>query len=232
MKKLLCILLLFLSIGCQQKNSISKNEITVEQTNCKTFHIYHEFSDIFDAIEISYENDKDIYLENVEVDYIDREQNRLLVILKNDDDKKFSAWIQLKEIPAHIQQNISVKISSLIEDSFPPILDSIKIYETSNDGQYTYYDEYSNVFEGAIAECSDQDKYYFEKVEIIDFDRKNNRAFVTLRNPQNKKCSAFISLKELPQNVPRYANITVTSFVKESFPPTLSGIKIEPYTEK
>lgn len=231
MKKWACAIIVILMTGCQQDKTI-QNEIKTEQTDCQTFHTYQEFSNIYEAAKIKYGNDENNYFENVEVDFIDKEQNRLLVILRNPEDKRYSAWVQLKELPSYIPKIINIKVGPFIKESFPPILDGIEIYETLNDDKYTYYYEYSNIFEDAIVECNDQEKYHFQKVEVINFDRKNNLVLVTLRNSQNKRCSAYVAFQELPWNVPRYANITVGPFIRESFPPILDGIEIEPYTEK
>lgn len=87
------------------------------------------------------------------------------------------------------------------------------------------YQEYSNIFEGAIVECGKEERYYFEKVQVVYIDRQNNKILVTLRNPENKRCSAFVSYKELPQNIPEYVNITVGPVVRQTLPPILDGIE-------
>lgn len=228
MKKISICIMMILLVGCQQSTA----SLQTEQTKRQTFHTYQEFSNIYEAAEVKCGNDENYYFENVEVDYIDKEQNKLLVILRNSENKRYSAWVQFEELPTYIPKNINIKVGPFIKESLPPILDGIEIYEKSNNHQYTYYHEYDNLFEGAIVECGKQEKYYFQKVEVIDFDRENNKALVTLRNSQDKKYSAYIQFDELPWNVPRYANITVGSSVLETFPPILEGMKIEPYTEK
>ena len=83
------------------------------------------------------------------------------------------------------------------------------------------YQEYSNIFEGASRKCGNSDTYYFENVEVIDINRENNRLFVTLRNHENKRYSAFIQYKQLPDFIPKKIDVVVSSFVKQSLPPIL-----------
>lgn len=100
---------------------------------------------------------------------------------------------------------------------------------TVQNQSFEFYNEYSQIFEDAIAICGEKEEYYFKNIEVIHIDRNNNRILVTLRNPENKRCSAFISFHELPQDIPQYVNIKVGAFVRETLPPILDGIKIEPY---